>query len=49
MMLIDGSAGFGNLYGDSSKWNSGLKSIANSTKKAYKDTFNNGIKNFLQF
>lgn len=49
MMLIDGQAGLGNLYGDTSKWTSGLKSIVDSTKDAYKNTWKNGVKNFLQF
>lgn len=48
MMLIDGNAAFGNLYGES-KWYEGLKSVAENTKEAYKNTWNNGIKNFLQF
>lgn len=47
MMLIDGKAGLGNLYGESSKWTSGLKSISDSTKDAYKNIWKNGIKNFL--
>lgn len=49
MMLIDGKAGLGNLYGDAAKWNSGLKSVVDSTKEAYKNTWKNGVKNFLQF
>lgn len=49
MMLIDGKAGLGNLYGDAAKWSSGLKSVVDTTKEAYKNTWKNGIKNFLQF
>lgn len=49
MMLIDGKAGLGNLYGDAAKWSSGLKSVVDNTKEAYKNTWKNGIKNFLQF
>ena len=48
MMLINSKAGFGNLYGES-KWNSGLKSVVSGTKEAYKNIWNNGVKNFLQF
>lgn len=49
MMLIDGKSGLGNLYGDPSNWTSGFKSIANTTKDAYKNIWKNGVKNFLQF
>lgn len=47
MMLIDGNAGLGNLYGETSKWYSGVKSVGQSTVKAFKDTWNKGIKNFI--
>ncbi len=48
MILIDGKAGLGNLYGDS-KWYSGLKSVVDTTKEAYKNQWKNMTKNFLQF
>ena len=49
MMLIDGSAGLGNLYGEAASVGSTFKSIGKNTKKAYKDLWKNGVKNFLQF
>lgn len=49
MMLIDGSAGLGNLYGEAASVSSTFKSIGKNTKKAYKDLWKNGVKNFLQF
>lgn len=49
MMLIDGSAGLGNLYGEAAGIGSTFKSIGKNTKKAYKDLWKNGVKNFLQF
>ena len=49
MMLIDGSAGLGNLYGKAASVGSTFKSIGKNTKKAYKDLWKNGVKNFLQF
>ena len=49
MMLIDGSAGLGNLYGEAGGVLSTLKSVGKNTKKAYKDIWKNGVKNFLQF
>lgn len=49
MMLIDGSAGLGNLYGEASGIGSTFKSIGKNAKKAYKDLWKNGVKNFLQF
>ena len=49
MMLIDGSAGLGNLYGESASVGSTFKSIGKNAKKAYKDLWKNGVKNFLQF
>ena len=49
MMLIDGSAGLGNLYGKASSVGSTFKSIGKNAKKAYKDLWKNGVKNFLQF
>lgn len=49
MMLIDGSAGLGNLYGEAASISSTFKSIGKNTKKAYKDLYKNGVKNFLQF
>lgn len=49
MMLIDGSAGLGNLYGKAASVGSTFKSIDKNTKKAYKDLWKNGVKNFLQF
>lgn len=49
MMLIDGSAGLGNLYGEAASVGSTFKSIGKNAKKAYKDLWKNGVKNFLQF
>ena len=49
MMLIDGSAGLGNLYGEAAGIGSTFKSIGKNAKKAYKDLWKNGVKNFLQF
>lgn len=49
MMLIDGSAGLGNLYGEAANVGSTFKSIGKNAKKAYKDLWKNGVKNFLQF
>ena len=49
MMLIDGSAGLGNLYGEAASIGSTFKSIGKNAKKAYKDLWKNGVKNFLQF
>ena len=49
MMLIDGSAGLGNLYGEVASVGSTFKSIGKNAKKAYKDLWKNGVKNFLQF
>ena len=49
MMLIDGSAGLGNLYGKAASIGSTFKSVGKNAKKAYKDLWKNGIKNFLQF
>lgn len=49
MMLIDGSAGLGNLYGEAASISSSFKSLGKSTKKAYKDLWKNGVENFLQF
>ena len=49
MMLIDGSAGLGNLYGEAASIGSTFKSIGKNAKKAYKDIWKNGVKNFLQF
>ena len=49
MMLIDGSAGLGNLYGKAASVGSTFKSIGKNAKKAYKDLWKNGVKNFLQF
>ena len=49
MMLIDGSAGLGNLYGEAASVSSTFKNIGKNTKKAYKDLWKNGVKNFLQF
>lgn len=49
MMLIDGSAGLGNLYGEVASVGSTFKSIGKNAKKAYKDLWKNGIKNFVQF
>lgn len=49
MMLIDGSAGLGNLYGEAVSVGSTFKSIGKNAKKAYKDLWKNGVKNFLQF
>lgn len=49
MMLIDGSAGLGNLYGEAASVDSTFKSIGKNAKKAYKDLWKNGVKNFLQF
>lgn len=49
MMLIDGSAGLGNLYGKAASIGSTFKSIGKNAKKAYKDLWKNGVKNFLQF
>ena len=49
MMLIDGSAGLGNLYGKAASVGSTFKSIGKNANKAYKDLWKNGIKNFLQF
>ena len=49
MMLIDGSAGLGNLYGETANIGSTFKSIGKNTKEAYKDLWKNGVKNFLQF
>lgn len=37
MMLIDGSAGLGNLYGKAASVGSTFKSIGKNAKKAYKD------------
>ena len=49
MMLIDGSAGLGNLYGKAASIGSTFKSVGKNAKKAYKDLWKNGVKNFLQF
>lgn len=49
MMLIDSSAGLGNLYGEAAGIGSTFKSIGKNAKKAYKDLWKNGVKNFLQF
>ena len=49
MMLIDGSAGLGNLYGEAASVGSTFKSLGKNAKKAYKDLWKNGIKNFVQF
>lgn len=49
MMLIDGSAGLGNLYGEAASVDATVKSIGKNTKKAYKDIWKNGVKNFIQF
>ena len=49
MMLIDGNAGLGNLYGEAASVGSTFKSIGKNAKKAYKDLWKNGVKNFLQF
>ena len=49
MMLIDGSAGLGNLYGKAASVGSTFKSIGKNAKKAYSDLWKNGVKNFLQF
>ena len=49
MMLIDGSAGLGNLYGEAASIGSTFKSVGKNAKKAYKDLWKNGVKNFLQF
>ena len=49
MMLIDGSAGLGNLYGEAAGIGSTFKSVGKNAKKAYKDLWKNGVKNFLQF
>ena len=49
MMLIDGSAGLGNLYGEAASIGSTFKSIGKNAKKAYEDLWKNGVKNFLQF
>ena len=49
MMLIDGSAGLGNLYGEAASVGSTFKSIGKNAKKAYKDLWKNGVENFLQF
>lgn len=49
MMLIDGSAGLGNLYGEAASVSSTFKSVGKNAKKAYKDLWKNGVKNFLQF
>lgn len=49
MMLIDGNAGLGNLYGEAASIGSTFKSIGKNAKKAYKDLWKNGVKNFLQF
>ena len=49
MMLIDGSAGLGNLYGKAASIGSTFKSVGKNANKAYKDLWKNGVKNFLQF
>ena len=49
MMLIDGSAGLGNLYGEAASVDATVKSIGKNIKKAYKDIWKNGVKNFIQF
>lgn len=49
MMLIDGSAGLGNLYGEAASVGSTFKSVGKNANKAYKDLWKNGVKNFLQF
>ena len=49
MMLIDGSAGLGNLYGKAASVGSTFKSVGKNANKAYKDLWKNGVKNFLQF
>ena len=49
MMLIDGSAGLGNLYGEAASISSTFKSVGKNAKKAYNDLWKNGVKNFLQF
>ena len=49
MMLIDGSAGLGNLYGKAASIGSTFKSVGKNVNKAYKDLWKNGVKNFLQF
>ena len=49
MMLIDGSAGLGNLYGEVASVDATVKSIGKNIKKAYKDIWKNGVKNFIQF
>ena len=49
MMLIDGSAGLGNLYGEAASIGSTFKSVGKNAKKAYNDLWKNGVKNFLQF
>ena len=49
MMLIDGSAGLGNLYGKAASIGSTFKSVGKNAKKAYNDLWKNGVKNFLQF
>lgn len=49
MMLIDGSAGLGNLYGKAASIGSTFKSVGKNANKAYKDIWKNGVKNFLQF